>query len=155
MKRPLLALVLAPLLAAGCGGDERSVEAFCESVTTFHRDFEAKYKPRAEELYAQQEEQPLLGFIAAGANLVEGLGDAERALGKIAAHAPDEIKVEAEAVHDNMKKQLDDAGDTNPMGGVSALVGGVTKSLVSGLATLGANQRLNEYSQQHCGTVVL
>lgn len=138
------AVAIAGFSCVACvGGDERSVEAFCDTIES-------------------EQERILDQFDAAGGNaevdsfesMLAGLGASVQAIGelrtyfeKLAKVAPPEIQTEVEIVAREYDQMLDDVADAvdNPLG---ALVSGV----MSSVEISGPVNTIDEYAVDNCGT---
>lgn len=135
LRAQVLSIALALLLAAGCGGAERSPQAYCKA-------FYSKAAPiRDAYVKADPNKDPLGAFVM----LISAPGDMISILDGMTDHAPDEIKSDTVEVRDSLKKSVDSMGDalSDPLG---AIGGGIISSLTSA----GAFQRVDAYLGQHC-----
>lgn len=63
----------------------------------------------------------------------------------MAAHAPDEIRADTEAVRDAMKKEQDAIGE-----GLSDPIGALGNSIAAGVTSSGSFTRVDDYLNEHC-----
>lgn len=144
-RAAITTLVGVALLAGltGCGGQERSPEAFCE-VMDKHRE---RYEESAGQAMDLVERGDGLGLLGGAAQMVSALGDLQLMWDELAEVAPEEIRADIEVVRDNNKAQLENAKKAveDPLG---ALVGG----LAGGLFNSGSYTRVNDYAGEHCGS---
>jgi len=129
----LLAATVA--LTAGCGGPERSPEAYCKA-------FYSKAAPiRQAYVDADPEKDPLGAVVT----LLSAPGDMVSILDGMTRHAPDEIESDTAEVRDSFKRMQEAMGDalSDPL---KALGGG----LIGSLSSAGAFQRVDSYLGQHC-----
>ena len=138
-----IASALVVLSIAGCdGGSDRSVEAFCSTITSE----KARILEQFDETSSMGQGDDGLEVLAGLAASIQGLGELRTYTRKRAAVAPDEIRVEAELMAETVAKQLDAASDaiSDPLG---ALVGG----FMSGLEGSGPTNTVNEFARENCG----
>ena len=125
------------LAIAGCGGSERSPEAYCKAFYETAAPIRETYVEAGEDV----EEDPL-GSIA---TLLGASGDMTVIFSHMADHAPDEIRSDTEAARDSLKEQQDSMGDA-----LSDPLGALGKGLISGLTSSGSFSRVDAYLTQHC-----
>lgn len=132
-------VVLGVLASAGCG-PQRSVAAYCK---TFYGEGQ-KIRTQAQQAATSNDPlQQLAEVLGSPAQLYQLF----KKLDKV---APDDIQPDVETLRDSFKQQADSLGGAtgslfdNPFGG---LVSG----LVRGLSTAGAAQRVDSWTQAHCG----
>jgi len=121
----------------GCGGPERSAEAYCKA-------FYSKAAP-IRQGYIDAGQTAKTDPLGATLKLLQAPGDFVSILDAMVDHAPDAIKSDTVEVRDSLKKVQDTMGQalSNPLG---ALGGGLAASLTSA----GAYRRVNEYLNEHC-----
>jgi len=135
----VLAAVAGALGVSACGdeAEARTPEAYCrafyEKGVTLHDEYQQA---------SDNMETDLLGGMI---TLFSAPGDLATLLDDMAAHAPDEIRSDTEAVRDAFKKQQDSMGDalTNPLGALGS-------GLATALTTSGSFRRVDEYLGEHC-----
>ncbi len=131
-----LPLLLVGLLA-GCGGSERSPDAYCRSFYETAAPIRESYVEADKEV----ETDPLQSIVT----LLGSPGDLEVIFDSMVAHAPDEIRADTEAVRDAMKKEQEAVGE-----GLSDPLGALGKSLGAGITSSGSFSRVDSYLDQHC-----
>jgi hypothetical protein len=132
----LLLLVLLGLLV-GCGGSERSAEAYCKAFYETAAPIRESYVEADKEV----EKDPLQSIVT----LLGSPGDLSVIFDSMAAHAPDEIRADTEAAQDAMKKEQEAVGE-----GLSDPLGALGKSLGAGLTSSGSFERVDSYLNEHC-----
>jgi hypothetical protein len=132
----LLFFVLVGLLT-GCGGSERSPEAYCKAFYETAAPIRESYVEAGNEV----EEDPLQSIVT----LLGSPGDLTVIFDSMAAHAPDEIRADTEAARDAMKEQQDAIGE-----GLSDPLGALGKSLGAGITSSGSFSRVDSYLNEHC-----
>jgi hypothetical protein len=132
----LLFLVLLGLLV-GCGGSERSAEAYCKAFYETAAPIRESYVEAGKEV----EEDPLQSIVT----LLGSSGDLSVIFDSMVAHAPDEIRADTEAARDAMKKEQEAVGE-----GLSDPLGALGKSLGAGLTSSGSFERVDSYLNEHC-----
>ena len=138
--RNLGALALLLLLAGlvvGCGGSERSPEAYCRAFYETAAPIRKTYVEADNEMEAD----PLKSIVT----LLGSPGDLEVIFDSMVAHAPDEIRADTEAVRDAMTKEQEAVGE-----GLSDPLGALGKSLGAGLTSSGSFSRVESYLNDHC-----
>jgi hypothetical protein len=131
-----LLLVLVGLLG-GCGGSERSTEAYCKAFYETATPIRESYVEAGEEV----EDDPLQSIVT----LLGSPGDLSVIFDSMAAHAPDEIRADTEAARDAIKEEQEAIGD-----GLSGPLGALGKSLGAGLTSSGSFERVDSYLNEHC-----
>ena len=132
----LLLLVLLCLLA-GCGGSERSAEAYCKAFYETAAPIRESYVEADKEV----ENDPLQSIVT----LLGSPGDLSVIFDSMVAHAPDEIRADTEAARDAMKQEQEAVGE-----GLSDPLGALGKSLGAGLTSSGSFERVDSYLNEHC-----
>lgn len=132
----LLLLVLLGLLV-GCGGSERSAEAYCKAFYETAAPIRESYVEADKEV----EKDPLQSIVT----LLGSPGDLSVIFDSMVAHAPDEIRADTEAARDAMKKEQEAVGE-----GLSDPLGALGKSLGAGLTSSGSFERVDNYLNEHC-----
>jgi hypothetical protein len=129
------ALVAAALL--GCGGDERSPEAYCRAFYTKAAPIRQGYIDANKNV----EQNPLDAIV----KVLSAPGDMVVIFDGMVDHAPDDIRSDTEEVRESFKKMQESMGDavSDPLG---ALGGGIIRSLSSA----GSYERVDAYLNQHC-----
>ena len=133
---PTLLLMLVGLVV-GCGGSERSPEAYCRAFYETAAPIRKTYVEAGDEM----ESDPLKSIVT----LLGSPGDLEVIFNSMVAHAPDEIRSDTEAVRDAMKKEQEAMGE-----GLSDPLGALGKSLGAGLTSSGSFSRVESYLNEHC-----
>lgn len=131
-----LLLVLVGLVA-GCGGSERSPEAYCRAFYETAAPIRKSYVEAGNEV----EEDPLQSIVT----LMGSPGDLSVIFDSMVPHAPEDIRADTEATRDAMKKEQEAVGE-----GLSDPLGALGKSLGAGLTSSGSFQRVNDYLDEHC-----
>lgn len=133
----LLGLLLAGALI-GCGGPTRSVAAYC----SYFYGQGGELRQRWLQANQADHEDPFAELGSVFADLPE----AASFLHQLSLRAPEEIAPDVQSLSEALSKVSGQAGSAaaDPLG---ALVSG----LVAGLAASGAEQRVNAYTEQHCG----
>jgi hypothetical protein len=132
----VLLLVLVGLLV-GCGGSERSTEAYCKAFYETAAPIRESYVEAGKEV----EKDPLQSIVT----LLGSPGDLSVIFDSMVAHAPDEIRADTEAARDAMKKEQEAVGE-----GLSDPLGALGKSLGAGLTSSGSFERVDSYLNEHC-----
>lgn len=138
-RRAVLGLTVAAVGGlGGCGGEGRSVSAYCD----YFFDQGAELRERYVGLRADFDTDPLTAMAQALAGPTE-LG---MFLAELAKRAPDDIAPDVEIMAETMGGATDRAasGAGEP---VSAMGGG----LLSALASAPAVDRVDRYTREHCG----
>jgi hypothetical protein len=131
-----LLVVLGGLLV-GCGGSERSPEAYCRAFYETAAPIRKSYVEAGNEV----ENDPLQSIVT----LMGSPGDLSVIFDSMVAHAPDDIRSDTEAARDAMKQGQEAVGE-----GLSDPLGALGKSLGAGLTSSGSFQRVNDYLDEHC-----
>jgi hypothetical protein len=131
-----LLLVLVGSLA-GCGGSERSPEAYCRAFYETGAPIRESYVEAGDEA----EDDPLQSIVT----LLGSPGDLTVIFDSMVAHAPDEIRADTEAARDAMKDEQDAIGE-----GLSDPLAALGKSLGAGLTSSGSFSRVDSYLNEHC-----
>jgi hypothetical protein len=134
------ALALLVLLAAvlvGCGGSDRSPEAYCKAFYETAAPIRQTYVEADEHM----ETEPVQGLIT----LLGSPGDLEVIFSSMVEHSPDEIKADTESIRDAFKQEKEAMGE-GPGDPLAAL----GKSLAAGLGSSGSFLRVEKYLSQHC-----
>jgi hypothetical protein len=124
-------------LLIGCGGSERSPEAYCRAFYETATPIRESYVEASKEV----ERDPLQSIVT----LLGSPGDLSVIFDSMVAHAPDEIRADTEAARDAMKKEQDAIGE-----GFSDPLGALGKSLGAGLTSSGSFSRVDSYLNEHC-----
>ena len=124
-------------LLAGCGGSERSPEAYCRAFYETAAPIRESYVEADKEV----ERDPLQSIVT----LLGSPGDLTVIFDSMVAHAPDEIRADTEAARDAMKKEQDAIGE-----GLSDPLGALGKSLGAGITSSGSFSRVDSYLNEHC-----
>lgn len=130
-------LLLLVGLVVGCGGSDRSPEAYCRAFYETAAPIRQTYVEADNEM----ESDPLQSIVT----LLGSPGDLEVIFNSMVAHAPDEIRSDTEAVRDAMKKEQEAVGE-----GLSDPLGALGKSLGAGLTSSGSFSRVESYLDDHC-----
>jgi hypothetical protein len=132
-----LLLLLLVGLVVGCGGPERSPEAYCRAFYETAAPIRKSYVEAGNEV----ENDPLQSIVT----LMGSPGDLSVIFDSMVAHAPDDIRSDTEAARDAMKKEQDAIGE-----GLSDPLGALGKSLGAGLTSSGSFQRVSDYLDEYC-----
>lgn len=124
-------------LLSGCGGAERSPEAYCRAFYATAAPIRKTWVEAGNEVEAD----PLKSIVT----LLGSPGDLEVIFDSMVSHAPDEIRADTEAVRDAMKKEQEAVGE-----GLSDPLGALGKSLGAGVTSSGSFERVNSYLDEHC-----
>lgn len=130
-------LLLLVGLVVGCGGPERSPEAYCKAFYETAAPIRKTYVEAGDEM----ESDPLKSIVT----LLGSPGDLSVIFDSMVAHAPDGIQSDTEAVRDAMKKEQEAIGE-----GLSDPLGAFGKSLGAGLTSSGSFSRVESYLNEHC-----
>lgn len=145
MLRKLCLVLLAVLLVAGsvvslsaCGGPTRSVAAYC----SFFYGRGSQLQQRWMHVGNGASQNP----IGALGSVFAAVPEAASFLHELSQRAPEEIAPDVETLATALHQFSEQAGSAgnDPLG---ALAGG----LIDGIETGGAEQRVNEYTEHHCG----
>lgn len=138
-------VLLAAGAAASCGGEEaqqRSTEAFCQTVAAEQQRLGDKYEARFDGISAEGD--PLAGLALSAASLVEVQGDLVVYFDRLEGVAPSEVQPEVAAVGQAFADQLDALKS-------GSLSGAIFGSLVSGLSVQGSLTTVNDFTVTNCG----
>lgn len=134
----LVPAVILMVLLGGCGGgSERSAEAYCKAFYETAAPIRKSYVEANENV----ESDPLQALVT----LLGSPGDLEVIFDTMAAHAPDEIRSDTEAVRDGMRKEQDAIGE-----GLSDPIGALGNSIAAGVTSSGSFTRVDNYLNEHC-----
>lgn len=134
----LATAVIVAVWMGGCGGSsERSAEAYCRAFYETATPIRQSYV----EADKQAETDPLQALVT----LLGSPGDLSVIFDTMAAHAPDEIRSDTEAVRDAMKKEQDAIGE-----GLSDPIGALGNSIAAGVTSSGSFTRVDNYLNEHC-----
>lgn len=139
--RKIVSALVAVVLASGCS-DGRSVEAYCEVLESENQRIRDKYSDR----FDGAGEDPLADLVVGVASLLEAQGDIALLTERLAERAPEEVRLEHEAVAEFTREQADSAADavTDPLGALAgAVVGSFTNS--------GNVRTVDRYASENCG----
>lgn len=133
-------LMAVSVLLAGCG-TERSPAAFC-GVMDKHKE---RYLAAMADSTQSLESGTTGGALAGIGGGLAAISDLQTMWKELAEVAPEQIRVDVELIRDENQKQLDSAGDSldNPLGALGS-------AMMSGFKTLGAYQRVDEFTRAHC-----
>jgi hypothetical protein len=132
----MVVLGIAALLA-GCGGSDRSPEAYCKAFYETAAPIRETYVEADEHL----EEEPLQSIVT----LLGSPGDLQVIFSSMAAHAPDEIRADTEALSEAMDKEQEAMGEE-----LSDPIAAIGKGLAAGLTSSGSFERVESYLNDHC-----
>jgi hypothetical protein len=132
--------VMLMLAAAGfslnaCGAPSRSVAAYC----SYFYGEGGKLRSQLLQNGSSAGENP----FAQLANVFADLPEAASFLHQLSLRAPEEIAPDVQVLANALQQTSQQSGD----GGLGLLASG----LMNGLATTGAEQRVNQFTEQHCG----
>lgn len=133
---PVIVLGITVLLA-GCGGSDRSPEAYCKAFYETAAPIRETYVEADENL----EEDPVQSIVT----LLGSPGDLQVIFNSMAAHAPDEIRADTEALSDALNKEQEAMGEE-----LSDPIGAIGKGLAAGLTSSGSFERVESYLNDHC-----
>jgi hypothetical protein len=135
----LLVLTTGALAIAGCGGPTRSVASYC----SYFYGEGTQLRDRFIKSSNTNSHDPFAELSSVFADVPE----AASFLHQLSLRAPQEIAPDVQVLSRTLESFAAQAGSdtSDPLG---ALAGG----LVDGLETSGAEQRVNAYTVQHCGT---
>ena len=131
-----LLVMLTPVLA-GCGGSDRSADAYCKAFYETAAPIRQTYVEADENM----ETEPLQGMIT----LLGSPGDLEVIFSSMVDHAPDDIKADTESIRDAFKQEKEAMGE-----GLSDPLAALGKSLAAGLGSSGSFLRVEKYLSEHC-----
>lgn len=134
-------LLCAVLGVTGCGGQTRSVSAFCNTLHSEKQRILAQFNATSQSGSSDQLVRALAGV---GASL-QALGELRTYFHKLSDVAPDQIRDDAEIVAKDWDHQIDTAASAaaHPL---SALAG----ALVTGVTTSGQLNSMNQFALTHC-----
>lgn len=138
--RPWAALVPVIGVAvalSGCGGSERSAEAYCTAFYEKAAPIRAKYVDAAD----QADTNPLGAMV----RVLQAPGDLAVIFDGMVPHAPDEIRSDTEAARDALRRQQDQAGE-----GLSNPLGALGRALLTSISASGSFERVDAYLNEHC-----
>ena len=144
----LVGLAIVALLAATGCGTTRSTSAYCEK---YHSGFDQIKREHPDvDQYSHTKENPLVLLMST----TSAYGDIVSLIGDMAKVAPDEIQSDTQRVHDTLKKQLDELGDTAGKavsGNLGGVLGALASSVIDSVANSGAFNRMDAFVVAHCG----
>lgn len=123
----------------GCGGPERSAQAWCDAFWDKAIPLHDQYQQDAD----LSGEDPTAVIL----DLVSVSGDVQVILDDMARVAPEEIRSDTEALRDSLEKSQDAAGDA-----LSDPLGALGKAFSQALGSIGSQRRFDAYFAAHCGT---
>ncbi len=139
-----VALLVASALPACSSGPERSVEAYCTTLEQEQERILADFEGQM--AAAEGTDDEFLGaLMALGAGL-GAIGELEIYADKLAEVAPEEIRVDVEAVATSIEEQNEAAKDA-----ASDPLGALGSALIGSLMSAGSFQRVGEWTYEHCG----
>jgi hypothetical protein len=142
LSRLRLILLVASCMVslAGCGGPTRSVAAYC----SFFYGQGGQLRQRWMQLGSGATQNP----IGALGSVFGAVPEAASFLHELSLRAPDDIAPDVQTLASALEQFSGQAGSAaaDPLG---ALASGLT----TGLATGGAEERVNAYTEEHCGGV--
>lgn len=142
-RRDAVALAAIAAVVAACGiGSGRSTAAYCDRAEDELDELEQKYRDRAADL---EDADGLAGVVLALTTIVEAQGDIVLLFRKLADVAPEEIRVDVEAIAEELDEQADNAGDA-----VSDPLGTLAGGLLGALQVQGALTRVAEFTDDNC-----
>jgi hypothetical protein len=130
-------LAMLTLLLFGCGGSDRSPEAYCRAFYETAAPIRQTYVEADQEM----ESDPLQSIVT----LLGSPGDLQVVFNSMVSHAPDDIKADTEAVRDAMAKEQEAIGEE-----LSDPLGALGKGLGAGLTSSGSFLRVERYLSEHC-----
>jgi hypothetical protein len=133
MVVPVLALLIG-----GCGGQERSVQAYC----SYFYGEGSQLRNRWISADQTMKQNPLNAI----ATLLASPHDLAVFFHHLAERAPDSIADDVQTMSDAFQKESDTMGSA-----LSDPLGALGQGLVNGLTTLPAEERVNAFTQQNCG----
>lgn len=139
----LLFVVLA-LTTACSNGPGRSAEAFCDTLHSEKQRILSQFQDAQQAADATNDE--LASVLAGLGGSIQALGELRTYFHKLADHAPEEIRTEAEIVADAYDDQMDAAGNAaaNPLGALAS-------GLFGSMAISGQLDTMNQFALQNCG----
>jgi hypothetical protein len=128
-------MTLLLVAVAGCGSPSRSVASYC----SYFYGEGSKLRNRWLQSSSAAGQDPFAGLATVFADVPE----AANFLHQLSLRAPETIAPDVQT----LANALEHASERSAAGGLGALASG----LLDGLATTGAEQRVNLYTEQHCG----
>jgi hypothetical protein len=132
----VLILAVSAVTLSSCGGSARSVASYC---SYFYGE-----GGKLRERWLRNSQSSTQDPMAALASVFADLPEAASFLHQLALRAPEDIAPDVQALSDALQHATEANGGSDPL---SALASG----LLGGLAATGAEQRVNQYTEQHCG----
>lgn len=139
-----VALLVALALPACGSGPERSVEAYCTTLEQEQERILADFEGQM--AAAEGTEDEFLGALMAFGAGLGAIGELEIYGDKLAEVAPEEIRVDVEAVASSIEEQNEAAKDA-----ASDPLGALGSALIGSLMSAGSFQRVGEWTYEHCG----
>jgi hypothetical protein len=130
----MLALTAAGISLSACGAPSRSVAAYC----SYFYGEGGKLRSRLLENSSSAGQDP----FAQLANVFADLPEAAAFLHQLSLRAPEEIAPDVQT----LANALQQTSQQSAAGGLGLLASG----LMNGLAATGAEQRVNQFTEQHC-----
>jgi hypothetical protein len=137
--------VAAVLVIGGCGGSDRSVQAYCDTYFAEKEAYLQKYDRLDDQI--DDSDDPLGQALLGVAVTAQAVGDISVFFDKLSQVSPDEVTPDLEEIKSSLDRQRDalaDLGD-NPLGAIVA-------GLFSGLSSGGSWQRVAEWTVANCGS---
>lgn len=132
-------LLVAVMLSTACSGG-RSTEAFCSTLGSEKERIRGQLDAGLDAMESQEDDFAK-ALVGVGATM-QSVGELRTYFDKLARVAPEEIRVEAEIVAEEMANQTR----------VPELsLEGLASSLLGGVAISGQLESLDRYARQHCG----
>lgn len=136
--RALLGVAAAVTALGGCGGQDRSVQAYCSYF------YGRGSQLRNQWIHADQTmKQDPLGAIAA---LLASPRDLAVFFHQLSLRAPDGISDDVQTLSDAFQNEANSMGSA-----LSDPLGALGQGLLNGLTTLPAEERVNAFTSQNCG----
>lgn len=137
-RATVLAILAFSLLLAGCGGPTRSVAAYC----SYFYGEGSTLRDRWIQSANSASQNPIAGL----SSVFSALPEAASFMHELSLRAPEPIAPDVQILAEALKRESEQLGSaaSDPLG---ALAGG----FVDGLETAGPEQRVNEYTKEHCG----
>ena len=134
----MLVLVPGAALLAGCGGPTRSVASYC---SYFYGE-----GGQLRERWIKSSDSDSNNPFGELSSVFADLPEAASFMHELSLRAPETIAPDVQTLSEAVKRVSEQMGAaaTDPLG---ALAGGV----MDGMETSGAEQRVNAYTEQHCG----
>ena len=139
----LTTLVATAALIAGataCSGG-RSTEAFCDTLRSEKQRILAQFESTSQLGAGDEFAEALMGLGASA----QAIGELQTYFRKLADVAPEEIRVEAEIVAENMGELVT---------GTELSLEGIAGSLMTGLSISGQLNTINQFALENCGESV-